>query len=245
MKHTVLLLAFISAFAALAQQHSLEGIRPRDLIQSTINERPLRRIAGSVHPLARPENDVGRAPSNQVLHRMILVLKKDAAQQAALDQLTVVQQDPQSPQFHKWLTPENYGEHFGISLNDQQQLIQWLQNENFTIDDTAPARWTITFSGTAAQAEHAFHTEIHLYQTLETGTVHYANATEVQVAEALSEVVAGVLGLHDFPPTGIAPGSAPIPLGVVGNLHYLTPADFATIYNLTPLSTRAALMVAA
>jgi subtilase family serine protease len=115
---------------------------------------------------------------------------------------------------------ESYGEHFGVSLNDQQQLIQWLQDQNFTIDEAAPARWTITFSGTAGGVEYAFHTETHLYQTPGTGRVRYANATEVQVPEAFSEVVAGVIGIQ------------------FGGQHFLSPADLAPIYNLNPLYNR-------
>jgi hypothetical protein len=139
---------------------ALSAIHPQDRIRNKINERTLHQLVGTVHALARPENDTGRASANQALHGMILVLQKDATQQAALDQLTAAQQDPQSPQFHQWLTPESYGEHFGVSLHDQQQLVQWLKDQGFTIDHIAPSRWTITFSGTAAQVEQAFHTEI-------------------------------------------------------------------------------------
>jgi len=40
------------------------------------------------------------------------------AQQAALEQLLKEQQDPASPNYHNWLTPETYADRFGASAAD-------------------------------------------------------------------------------------------------------------------------------
>ncbi len=80
-----------------------------------IDETKLVTLRGNTHPLARPEFDRGPAPANLPLDRMLLVLKRSAAQETALQQLLDDQQRPSSPRYHKWLTPQQFGAQFGPS----------------------------------------------------------------------------------------------------------------------------------
>src|SRR5215469_1328434 len=63
-------------------------------------------MRGHVHPLARSEYDQGRADAAMRLRHASLVLKPSDSQQADLDQLLAEQQDSSSPNYHRWLTPE-------------------------------------------------------------------------------------------------------------------------------------------
>ena len=207
----------------------------RDRVSAPLDNRATVTLVGGVHPGVRPENDRGPAPATRVLSRMILVLKRDAAQQAALDAFTAAQQDPKSPYYHHWLTNEEYATHFGVSPHDLDAVVNWLRNQGFTIDAISPARWNITFSGTVAQVQAAFHTQIRLYRDPRTGELHYANASDPAVPQALSAIIGGIVGLHDFQPKPLA-RTAPRPdFADGGGSHYLAPSDFATIYNLGPL----------
>src|SRR6478672_9873187 len=49
-----------------------------------------------------------------------------AKQSAALDQLLEDQQNPASPLYHAWLTPEEFGDRFGLSQNDYAKVTAWL-----------------------------------------------------------------------------------------------------------------------
>jgi len=69
-------------------------------------------------------------------------------------------QDPDSPFYHQWLTPEGFGELFGISDSDLQQVVQWLEDKGLTVEPVPAGRSAMLFSGTAAQVAAAFHTEI-------------------------------------------------------------------------------------
>lgn len=207
----------------------------RDRVSAPVDNRATVTLTGGVHPVARPENDQGPAPATRALSRMILVLKRDPAQQAALDAFTVAQQDPQSPYYHHWLTNEEFAAHFGVSPHDLDAVVDWLRDQGFTIDAVSPARWNITFSGTVAQVQAAFHTLIRLYREPRTGEIHYANASDPAVPQALSAIIGGIVGLHDFQPKPLA-RTAPRPdLANGGGSHYLAPSDFARIYNLGPL----------
>ena len=57
---------------------------------------------------------------------MKLYLKPTAAQSAALTQLLEDQQNPGSPNYHKWLTPQQYGAQFGVGDDDLAVLQSWL-----------------------------------------------------------------------------------------------------------------------
>lgn len=72
-------------------------------------------LKGNVNPLARAEFDQGVVNPETRLDRMVLLLKPSPAQQAALDALVEAQQDSQSPLYHQWLTPAEYGAQFGAS----------------------------------------------------------------------------------------------------------------------------------
>jgi subtilase family serine protease len=165
------------------------------------------------------------------MQRMVLVLAADPAQEASLEELLRAQHDSDSPYYHQWLTPAQFGTRFGISPNDLSQVTRWLQANGMEIDEVPVAHRTIVFSGTAAQVGSAFHTGIQKY--LVKGALHYANANDPEIPRALAAVVRGVVSLHDFasaPTHVVAPAYTN-----AGGGHFLMPQDWVTIYNVGPL----------
>jgi pseudomonalisin len=211
--------------------HSLV-ITPKDVITESINPRVTSRLPFSVHPKARPESDAGPVSDDFTILGMTLVLRRSSDQQAALDALLAAQQNPQSPEYHKWLSPEEFGARFGLSQSDIDKLTAWLQESGFAVDEVPKGRWTILFSGTAGQVRTAFHTQIHYYNL--NGARHLANSIPLRIPRAFSQVVEGVLGINDFQPVPTARKSAE-PNLASGNSHYLAPSDYATVYNINPL----------
>jgi trimeric autotransporter adhesin len=212
-------------------------------ITQPIDDTQLVRLPGNVHPLASARYDEGGAPAATPTGRIQIVFRRSAAQQQALAQYLADLQNSNSPNYHKWLTPAQYGTAFGINDSDLQKVEGWLQSHGFTIDRVPQARNLIQFSGSFGQVESAFHSSMHVYQV--SGKRHYANATDPMIPAALSPVVAGVAQLNDFYPTS---QSQP---GVNGQynastktieptftlfsgttpLLYTDPADAATIYD--------------
>jgi len=82
------------------------------------------------------------------MDHVVLFVKPSAAQQAELDQLLADQQNPSSTRFRQWLSPEEFGNRFGLTFRDHSQVIAWLHSEGFAIDQTSRARNWIMFSGT-------------------------------------------------------------------------------------------------
>ena len=237
LSHSAFILSslLILAAACLGQALSPMQAHPRDRVTRPIDDERRAVLYGNLHPLARPKYDRGAVMESYRMQHMILTLQPDAAQQQALDELVADQHDPSSPYYQRWLTPEQYGERFGISENDLTLVKGWLELHGLQIEEVTAGRRAIIFSGTAGQVVSAFHTQIHSYEV--NGALHHANVSDPQIPKALAAVVGGVVSLHDFrsePLHRMASAVQP-QFTAGGNVHYLTPGDFATIYDLAPL----------
>ena len=243
--------ALFFAFSSLA---SAQGTISRPRITAAIDEARLTTLQGDTHPLARPQFDRGPAPSSLPMQRMLLVLKRSVEQEIALDALLDQQQDKSSPNYHQWLTPDQFGQQFGLADQDMLTVTLWLQSHGFEVTRVSSSRTVIEFSGTAGQVQEAFHAPIHRFVV--NGEDHWANSVDPQIPSALVPVVAGVDSLNNFPrrPMSHIAGSVSrskatgqiIPASPMFNLggncgvpgigcHAVGPYDFATIYDLSPL----------
>src|SRR5690349_7799507 len=79
-------------------------------------------LKGHAHPMAVDAIDEGPADSGFVLPRLTIVLKPSDSQQAERDRLLAEQQDPASPNYHHWLSPEEYADRFGVSQDDMDKI---------------------------------------------------------------------------------------------------------------------------
>jgi len=209
---------------------------------TTIAGQSLHSIHGNVHPDAAQPSDRGAVSPEMRLDYMSLMLASTSAQRADLDNLLVQQQNPESPLYRQWLTPEQFADRFGASPNDIARVTDWLQSSGFTVIGPARGRDFVAFSGTAGQVERAFHTSIHRYEVR--GEKHYANASEPSVPAEFADLIAGIRGLHDFRPKSFRKaGLPPVKLkpGVTKPDYYnqlypgtnlLAPDDLATIYDV-------------
>jgi uncharacterized protein (TIGR03437 family) len=223
--NVVSLLAFCAAFARLA------AAAVPDRIIGPIDVTQIRTVAGNSDRLALPQFDRGAVDPAMPMNYMMLVVQPSAAQQAELNQLLADQQNPSSPLYRQWLTPEDFGNRFGLSPSDHSKVVAWLTSQGFTVNQSGRARNWIAFSGTAGQVSRALHTGIHRFQV--NGETHYANTADPSVPEALAGVIGGFIGLSDFHPRPLIGQVSPEYNS--GGSHYLAPQDWATIYDVSPL----------
>jgi uncharacterized protein (TIGR03437 family) len=220
-RRAAIIITFITA-AALAQ-------KPR--ITQAIDPARTSILDKHVHPLARPEFDRGAAHKNLQLGYVTLVLKPTAAQQSDLEALLIQQQNRTSANYHKWLTPEQFGDRFGIAQTDLAAIRSWLESQGLHIEDTARGRNWIAFSGSVDEIQSALHTQIHRFVINQ--KEHYANSVNPTVPAAIAGLVRFFRGLDDFEPV---PQSLNRPdyTSATGS-HSMAPDDFAALYNITPL----------
>ncbi|HZU53040.1 MAG TPA: protease pro-enzyme activation domain-containing protein [Holophagaceae bacterium] len=218
-------------------------------VPTLIDEQDRVPLRGNVPGAVRSREATGLLEASLPMEKMILSLKLSPEAQARLDQLSTAQQDPKSPYFHQWLTPEQFGAMFGPSQEDIDAVAGWLLAQGFSIDSIAHGRLSITFSGSAAQVQRSFRTALKTFQV--EGVLRHANADDPSIPAALSGVVNGVVSLTDIPRKAMNTGFKrisgpeeaflPQPDGAhpdytsSGGGHYIAPGDFATLYNLKPL----------
>ena len=154
-------------------------------------------LAGSVHPrLARLE-PLGPVPPDLPMEKMIFVLKQSPEAKAKANQLLRDQQDPASPSYHQWLTPDQFGAQFGPSKAQLDAAASWLTQQGFTVHGAARGGLSISFSGSAAQVGKAFGTAIVEYDV--DGIRRHGNATAISIPQGLTGFTAGVASLNDMP----------------------------------------------
>ena len=207
-------------------------------IQSNTSSTAMTAIAGTLHPLARPQSDTGRMSANAPLNGISIVFNQTRAQQEALNSLIAAQQDPSSPLYHQWLTPEQFGARFGMTLSDLNKVEAWLRQQGFSIDSVSRSRTVIRFSGTAAQVESAFATQMHTYNV--NGESHFAPSTELSLPAAIAPTVMAIRNINDFRPhpevvyrKNIRPNPK-FTSGVSGSV-YFAPGDITTVYDVKPV----------
>jgi hypothetical protein len=249
---TALAFLFVLFFSLMAAGQQAANVAPR--VTQPVDLEKLVTLRGNTHPLARPEFDRGVAPDSLPAERILLVLQRSPEQEKALRKLLDEQQIKASPNYHMWLTPEQFGQQYGPADADIQAVTDWLTSQGFRVNKVAAGRTVIEFSGTAGQVRQALHTELHKFAV--NGEEHWANASDPQIPAALAPVVAGFASLNNFPrkpmlrrlgtfskskATGLVKPlfTYPVkcPTGVTGPCYLfgVGPGDFATIYNLSPL----------
>jgi trimeric autotransporter adhesin len=229
-----------------------EGQAAEPLVKGLVEDSNRLTLAGNLHPLARPENDLGPVQDSFAVDRLYLILKRSNAQEQALGQFLKDAHTPGTASYHRWLTPEEFGKRFGAADSDVAAVKAWLESHGFTVNKIHPGRIAIEFSGNAAQVKGAFRTEIHRYKVLKSGQsgTGFANSSEPRIPSAFSGLVAGVSSMNSFhaQPTIRVLGKASYnlktheaapewtyPDSATGVTYELGPADFAVQYDIAPV----------
>ncbi len=126
-------------------------------IHAGINNAEQATLQNSLHPQAQAQFDAGRMPADTRLNGIGMVFSRSAQQEADLLALIAAQQNPGSPFYHQWLTPEEFAARFGMADADLGKAQSWLEQQGFTVERVARSKNAIYFSGTARQVEQAQH----------------------------------------------------------------------------------------
>ena len=235
----------IALFAAVAGHSAYSQAIPQ--VTRAIDSSSFTPLKGSVHTLVRHgAQDLGAVPDNTPTGTLTLLLQRPAEQEQQLQRFLREANTQGSPNYHKWLTPEQFGKTYGVADSDLSAVQGWLQSQGLKIEKVSASKNTLEFSGTAGQVGKAFHTSLHAYSL--NGEIHHANATELQVPLALRPVIATVGPINDFRPRSQAHllGTAKFnpnnhkltpefTLSVADYDLGLAPEDLATQYDIKPL----------
>jgi len=251
--------------AAIAATAICAAAAPSQVTQ-VVRDTDTVRLAGNTPGIVSPKADLGPVPENQKLGHMFVLLQRSPAQEQALAAFNERQYDVASPDYHHWLSAEEFGHAYGPSDSDIAAVTAWLTRSGLQIFNVTKGRTQIEFTGTVEQVQNAFQLENHRYSV--DGIERYANDRDPQIPRALAAVIGGITGITDiqvqthshpghyvkrdhvsgqFKPLESAAASAlptlkgqavqpQFTFGVDNNqFEYVTPYDFATIYNSLPL----------
>ncbi len=248
MRATFLIVA--SSFLAFAASAGAAGVTKsdfapaRNLVTENVDVSRATRLAEPPTQWFTRAADVAAAPGDLTLRGLSVVLNRPSEREQALQERLVQLQDPRSPQYHRWLSPTDFGKQYGSSDEDIEAVTKWLSAAGVHVDRISNNRSQIFFSGTVSVIENAFATPLHVFSR--DGDVRIGNTREPQIPDALLPAIHSIRGLHAWKQHRTAsavrkslstsasvkrPADTYCPNG--GACSYTVfPADFAKIYDL-------------
>jgi len=239
--------AMILGAGVLALWATLSQAQTSSLVTAPVEPASRVVLKGQRARWALPENDQGLVPGDTVLAHLTLVLKRSPERQKDFEQFLESQQDPASPNYHRWLTPTEIGKSFGASEHDINAICEWLRAQSLRVDSVSNGRMMIDFSGSASLVGAAFRTEMRYY--LRNGEQRMAAAGDPQIPAAFAGIIQSISGMYTINNRAYhgagqarvtvkeANSTAPAATFCNGGScsYYIFPGDFAAIYDLNPI----------
>jgi hypothetical protein len=191
--------------------------------------------------------------------RIRMLLSFQLSDEAGLQQLISDLYNPDSPQYHQWLSPEQFGGRFGRANDEIDWVVKWLQQQGMDVDRTYTNRLSIGFTGTVDAVQQAFQVQIATYFDVANNKPFYSNTSAPTLPVEFEAFTVGLEGLSNAAvyhrPTRIAQAQTSAqarayatsaqakayatggyqPQGKVGSFLFLLPQDLALLYDYTPL----------
>ena len=142
------------------------------------------------HPVADFTN-FGPADKNRRLDLEIIFAIRN---KPALDELLAAQQDPNSPDYHHWLTPNEFTAKFGPNLSDVRAVAEWLKSQRFTAISADRENRSIRFHSTVSDAERAFGVAI----VASANGMIYSNTSDPMIPARFAGAIARIEGLDNM-----------------------------------------------
>lgn len=150
-------------------------------------------LHGHVPPAAKNLVPIRRLPESQHLRLAIGLSLRNP------DQLTALLQqiyDPASPNFHQYLTPQQFADQFGPGASEYQAAIDFALTNGFKIEKTYSNRVVLDVSASVGDIEKALHLQIHEYRHPTEARTFYAPDREPSVPDKL--VITDISGLDNY-----------------------------------------------
>ena len=164
-------------------------------------------------------------------HRIVVSL--DLRNRDELESLLADIQNPDSPNYRHFLTPEEFNSRYAPSTEAEQRVVDHLQANGLRVTQRFRNRLMVSAAGSVAAIERAFGVELHKVSFR--GKSHYATVNEPAFPDDLAPHVIGVIGLDDLVamhPHVRALQSASVPSAAVGSYCCsLSPNDLQVFYN--------------
>jgi subtilase family serine protease len=134
--------------------------------------------------------DRGPVDPNQELNLTVILKLHN---QAAFDKVVEDLYDPESANYHRWLTPSDL-EKYAPTASEFETVKKELVSHGYTVLSSDPQRFSIRVHGTVGITEKAFQTEIHTFS--HNGKTFQAHIRDAQLTGEAGTLVDSVAGLE-------------------------------------------------
>ncbi|MCW2745000.1 MAG: hypothetical protein JWM48_1550 [Mycobacterium sp.] len=170
---------------------------------------------------------LGPAPATQRFSLAVGLQRPDPAGEAAF---VAAVENPASPQYRHFLTPQQFADRFGVPAATEQQVERWLRTGGLSVVAVSQSRDLVTATGDAAHVNALFRVTENRYRA---GSIDFlANATAPTVPAGLG--VKSIVGLNTLqgmraPHRTAAPAQQTC-LALLGCVGLTTPQDLWSVY---------------
>src|SRR5277367_36288 len=154
----IAIIALCATHSAWSQQLTLPNGKPYTPVNTP------REVLGGTAKMVQAYD-----PNSKLRLAISIKAPKMAAEEKLLRQL----QDKNSPNYHKWLTPDQWNARFAPAPEDEQAVVDWATSQGLTITARYPNRLMVNVEGTVDTIQKAFNIKINKYEV--NGTTEFSN----------------------------------------------------------------------
>jgi hypothetical protein len=176
------IIALCATPSAWSQQPHISTALPAPRAVNT----PMQVMLGTVQ-LVEPYD-----PASKLRLAINITPPKMAEEEAFLKEL----QDRNSPNFHKYLTPEQWNARFAPAPEDEQAVVDWVKSKGLTVTARYPNRLMVDAEGTVDQIQKALGVKINRYEV--NGEVEFSNDRDPVIPGNLVGIVQYIEGLNSI-----------------------------------------------
>src|SRR6266566_3425259 len=162
----------------------------RVVVRASQNSRTL--LSGHEVPFIQQAHLVQNSNPTQQLNLSIGMRLRNSSD---LDSLLSGIYDPNSSQYHHYLTPDQFNQFFAPTSDQVQQVVSYLQSQGMTVTSVAPNNLLIDATATVAQVQQAFSVQIKTYQA--GNHTFYANTASPSIPTSISQLITSIGGLDN------------------------------------------------
>ncbi|MFG3051101.1 protease pro-enzyme activation domain-containing protein [Kitasatospora sp. NPDC048239] len=166
-------------------------------------------LPNTVTPAVARSEKKGDVPASQQLSVAVSLKLRDTAE---LDRFLAAVATPGTPEYGRYLTPQQFTERFGPTKAAVEQVKSYLTAQGLAVSGVSDNRQVVNAQGTAEQIAKAFGTHESAYLDPQQQRTFFANDAAASVPADLAEVVQGVSGLNNHTvrtTRNVKPGTAP------------------------------------
>lgn len=153
-----------------------------------------------------------------------------------LEQLLADQGNPASPEYRRYLSPDQFAARFCPTQEEYDKLIAYLKSEGLTVVDTAPNRLVVTVRGKVSVVQKAFGVTMNRYSWK--GKQFVSVDRPLMVPAELTNLIESVMGLNDL--GQFHPKRTQMNARVADEPSGYGPPEVATVYNFPNANNRKA-----